>query len=314
MPSSFRIGTAGWILPKTYASDFPAESSHLARYAQRLSGVEINSSFHRPHRRSSYERWASSVPDGFSFAVKLPKEITHTLRLANADAALDAFAGQVGGLGDRLAPLLVQLPPKFAFDAAVVGAFYIAFRARFSGPAICEPRHASWLGGEADALLRAFSVARVAAHPAIGGGEPTAGGWPGLFYLRLHGAPRMYYSDYDDAALAQMAQLLRAARDGGAACWCMFDNTVLGFATANALTLQRLLANREAVPRIIRRASPLPPPSGLPARGRPAATSDNAAPGRGWRSTRQSRPLWPARSKCRARAGRRRRRRPPAPR
>ncbi len=242
MPPRFvRLGTAGWSLPKACAAGFPAEGSHLARYAQRFNAVEINSSFYRPHRRTTYERWAATVPPDFSFAVKLPKDITHTLRLAGAEAALDAFAGQVGGLGDRLGPVLVQLPPSLAFDAAAAGAFFTAFRARFSGLAACEPRHASWLSGAADALLRTFAVARVAAHPAIGGGEPQAGGWPGLFYLRLHGAPRMYYSAYDDEALAQSAQRLTAAGAGDTARWCVFDNTALGFATTNALALQRLL-------------------------------------------------------------------------
>ena len=243
-----RLGTAGWTLPKATAAAFPAGGSHLARYAQRFTAAEINSSFHRPHRRTTYERWAATVPETFAFAVKLPKEITHTLRLAGTEAALDAFAEQIGGLGDRLGALLVQLPPSFAFDADIAGAFFTTFRARFAGPAVCEPRHDSWLGAEADAMLRRFKVARVAAHPAIGmskvegGGEPQAGGWPGLFYMRLHGAPRPYYSAYGDEALADYARRLREAAAAGAATWCILDNTALGYAAANALTLQRLLA------------------------------------------------------------------------
>lgn len=243
-----RIGTAGWALPKASVAEFPADGSHLARYAQRFSGVEINSSFHRPHQRTTYERWAATVPDAFSFSVKVPKEITHTSRLAGSEPALDAFAEQAGGLGRKLGPLLVQLPPSLIFDAEIAGAFFTALRARFPGGAVCEPRHASWLGVEADALLRSFSVARVAAHPAIGmsksetGGEPQAGGWDGLFYMRLHGAPRPYYSDYADATLADFARRLTQAAAKADECWCMFDNTTLGFATANALALQRLTA------------------------------------------------------------------------
>jgi uncharacterized protein YecE (DUF72 family) len=243
-----RVGTAGWALPKASVAEFPPEGSHLARYAKVFTGVEINSSFHRPHRRTTYERWAASVPDAFKFVVKVPKAITHTSRLAGSEPALDAFAEQVGGLGRKLGPLLVQLPPSLIFDAEIAGAFFTALRARFPGAAVCEPRHASWLSDEADGLLRNFLVARVAAHPAIGmsksetGGEPQAGGWDGLFYMRLHGAPRPYYSDYGDDALVDFARRLTQAAATAVECWCMFDNTTLGFATANALALQRLTA------------------------------------------------------------------------
>src|SRR5574341_2571121 len=106
MPGQMRIGCAGWTIPKPHAALFPPSGSHLARYAQRLAAVEINSSFHRPHRRATYERWAAAVPDRFAFAVKAPKEITHRLRLADAGSALEAFLAQAGGLGDKLGPLL----------------------------------------------------------------------------------------------------------------------------------------------------------------------------------------------------------------
>jgi uncharacterized protein YecE (DUF72 family) len=102
MPGQLRIGCAGWTIPKQAATSFPRSGSHLDRYAQRFAAVEINSSFHRPHRRTTYERWAGAVPGGFAFSVKAPKEITHTFRLVGADAAPDAFLGQATGLGSKL--------------------------------------------------------------------------------------------------------------------------------------------------------------------------------------------------------------------
>ena len=79
------VGTAAWAIPKQYQDAFPTEGSHLVRYASRFDGVEINSSFYRPHRLSTYQRWADDVPEHFRFAVKMPKTITHESRLRNVD-------------------------------------------------------------------------------------------------------------------------------------------------------------------------------------------------------------------------------------
>jgi uncharacterized protein YecE (DUF72 family) len=231
-----RIGTAGWTIPRQYADSFPADGSHLQRYAQRFNAVEINSSFYRPHRRATYERWAASVPESFRFAAKIPRQVTHELRLAEPEAALDAFLAQVTGLGDRLGPLLVQLAPSLAFDAQTVARFFTALRSRFVGSIVCEPRHASWFTPRAEEILTEHRVARVAADPAVVPKAAEPGGWTGLRYLRLHGAPRMYYSDYaTDQIAVHAARLKRAAADGHA--WCIFDNTALGAAAGNALAL-----------------------------------------------------------------------------
>jgi uncharacterized protein YecE (DUF72 family) len=111
-----KIGTAGWSIPRQYADRFPTEGTSLERYSAHFPVAEINSSFHRPHRRATWERWRDSVPDGFRFSAKLPKEITHRRKLIDCGGALDAFADQVAGLGEKLAIVLVQLPPKLSFD------------------------------------------------------------------------------------------------------------------------------------------------------------------------------------------------------
>jgi uncharacterized protein YecE (DUF72 family) len=229
------IGTASWNIPSQHAAAFPPDGSHLARYAARLPAVEINSSFYRPHRPATYARWAATVPDGFRFAVKIPKEITHTLRLVGAEAPLSRFLGEAGQLGPKLGPLLLQLPPSLSFDVGTIEAFLALLRGRFDGAVVCEPRHPSWFDGAADALLARHGIPRVAADPPPAPGAARPGGWPGLRYWRLHGAPRMYYSPYEPERLARLAALLRRP---GAETWVIFDNTAEGAAWADALSLK----------------------------------------------------------------------------
>ncbi|MET0294642.1 MAG: DUF72 domain-containing protein [Phenylobacterium sp.] len=235
-----RIATAGWAIPRAVAQAFPAAGSGLERYAARFDAVEINSTFYRPHRPATYERWRQATPPGFRFAVKLPRAITHDARLVGAEAALAAFAAEAAQLQDKLGPLLVQLPPSLAFEPAPHAAFFDALRRAWPGPVACEPRHPSWFEPAPDALLRDHQVARAAADPARHPAAARPGGWPGLAYWRLHGSPRMYYSAYGEAFLSALAEDLCAnpARE----LWCVFDNTTSGAAAANALSLQERLS------------------------------------------------------------------------
>ena len=232
-----RVGTAGWSIPRAVAERFPTDGSALQRYASRLNCVEINSSFYRPHRQNTYARWAASVPDGFRFAVKMPKTISHDKRLVDVADELDRFVDEAAGLGATLGPFLLQLPPSFAFNAAQAAAFFDAVRNRMNTTLVCEPRHPSWFTDEADALLVAHRVARVAADPARVPAAGEYGGWAGLRYRRLHGSPQVYYSAYGDEALAVLARGLIAS---DVETWIIFDNTASGAAAANATDLARL--------------------------------------------------------------------------
>ncbi|MCR0985736.1 DUF72 domain-containing protein [Roseomonas populi] len=239
MTGGVRVGTAGWSIPKQHAEEFDADGSHLERYARRLPAVEINSSFYRPHRPATYERWAASVPGGFRFSAKVPRTITHDRRLQDASEQLQRFLGEVRALGDRLGPLLVQLPPSLCYDEEVVERFLSEFREAFDGGLACEPRHESWFTDQADKHLAHHQVARVAADPAVVPRAAAPGGWPGLIYHRLHGSPEVYSSPYSSEQVGAIAQQIRAARGEGRECWCIFDNTALGWATRNALDLLR---------------------------------------------------------------------------
>jgi uncharacterized protein YecE (DUF72 family) len=211
----------------------------LERYARRLPAAEINSSFYRPHRPATYERWSASVPPGFRFSAKVPREVTHTRRLGDVAEPLERFLGEVKALGAALGPLLVQLPPSLRYDQAVAERFFGGFREKFDGQLACEPRHETWFSDAAEALLVSHRVARVAADPAVVPRAALPGGWQGYLYIRLHGSPKIYYSAYSDATIRAIAQRLRDAPEQLADRWCIFDNTALGEATGQALDLLR---------------------------------------------------------------------------
>jgi uncharacterized protein YecE (DUF72 family) len=229
------VGSAGWNIPRAHKERFPAEGSQLARFAARLNAAEINTSFYRPHAPETYARWAAAVPPGFRFAVKVPKIITHERALTRAREPLTRFLSEAAGLGDRLGPLLIQLPPSHAFDARRVGRFLELLRGRHHGPVVCEPRHATWTTDAAARLLVKFEIARVAADPPRAAGLGVPGGWPGLIYYRWHGSPRPYFSSY---AAEQLSDLAVGLSDTPVDAWCIFDNTGSGSAAANALDLR----------------------------------------------------------------------------
>lgn len=236
----FRIGCAGWGVASGKADLFGGGDSVLERYSTRFTAVEINSSFTRPHQRRTYERWASSVPPGFCFSVKVPRAVTHTARLRDSGSLLRPFLDQVDGLGEKLGGLLVQLPPSLTFDPDVALAFFTELRHLTSVPVLCEPRHPSWFTPEVDAHLAELHVGRVAADPAVVREAALPGGFGGTRYYRWHGSPRTYYSSYSREALQTLARAVHAA-PAGRDPWVIFDNTAVGAALENAFDLQALL-------------------------------------------------------------------------
>jgi len=234
------IGTAGWSVPKPFADLFPAEGSHLERYARVFSGVEINSSFYRDHQAKTYARWAASVPEHFRFSVKLSKVITHECAL-DVDPAL--IAEKLEGfrsLGPKLGVVLIQLPPSLAFSLRECTRFFSRYRVLFDGPTAIEPRHLTWTTAEAKALLEEFRISKVMADPERcpidDFGVLTAGGF---YYLRLHGSPVIYRSEYSEPLLREVAATVDEA-NALLPGWCIFDNTTFGFATRDARRVEEL--------------------------------------------------------------------------
>lgn len=244
------VGTAGWPLPAGLRERFGAGDSLLERYATRLPGVEINSSFYRPHQPATYARWAAGVQAGFRFSVKLPRAITHERRLVDAHAALDDFLAQASHLGDKLGCLLVQLSPSLVLHEDNADQFFTALRERHAGAVVLEPRHRTWFGSAGQALLAHHAIGLVRADPLacqdalwqVDDAAPVGG----VAYYRLHGSPRMYYSAYEDAFVQALARRMAADAEQADAVWCIFDNTAEGAATANALAMQELLTHAPA--------------------------------------------------------------------
>src|SRR4051812_47232701 len=133
MPGRIFVGTAGWSIPRVSIARCPSDGTHLQRYSRRFGGVEINSSFHRPHAPATYAKWASSTPTRFQFAVKVPRTITHDQQLRRGSAPLKQFLEESAGLGRKRGPLLVQLPPSLKFDARVAGRFFELLRGEYPG-------------------------------------------------------------------------------------------------------------------------------------------------------------------------------------
>jgi uncharacterized protein YecE (DUF72 family) len=232
-----RIGTAGWSIPRSATALAPGDGSHLERYGRALSCAEINSSFYRPPMASTWCKWAAAVPCGFRFSVKAPKAITHEAQLRCPPEVLQSFCEAAALLGDRLGPLLFQLPPKLAFDEAIAQKFFIGLRAGYDGSVALEARHSSWFTAPVSQLLVEHRIARVAADPARVPEAAEPAGWRGFTYYRLHGSPRTYYSAYTPEYLDRLANL--AAEEGKTSdVWVIFDNTASGAALNNAFELR----------------------------------------------------------------------------
>jgi uncharacterized protein YecE (DUF72 family) len=239
-----RIGISGWRYAPWrgafYPDDLP-QRAELAYASRKFRTIEINGSFYSLQRPEFYARWSAETPQGFVFSVKGPRYVTHMLRLRNVEAALaNFFASGVANLGDKLGPVLWQLPPTLRFDAQQLDAFLellprdteqataiarrrndkVRGRARLAYGRnrplrhALEVRHPSFVDPAFIALLHKHGIALVVAD--------TAGKWPlaeditaDFVYLRLHGDKELYVSGYTPAALARWAARIRAWATGG---------------------------------------------------------------------------------------------------
>ena len=182
------------------------------------------------------------MPGQFTFSVKAPKALTHSGGLAVHEAVIERFATEIGGLGRKLAVVLVQMPPSLAFNSPDAAAFFARLCAAVGVRVVCEPRHPTWRGPEAEALLTRWSIARVAADPPRFSGGDVPGGSAAASYFRMHGSPQIYHSEYGAERLGALAQELRLAEVRSTDVWCIFDNTASGCAMADALGLQKRLS------------------------------------------------------------------------
>jgi uncharacterized protein YecE (DUF72 family) len=240
------IGTAGWCIPKGLRDYFPEGDNLLWRYSRVFNAVEINSSFYKHHKSSTYERWRDEVPENFRFSVKLSRHLTHELKLQVSEHDFDLALQPLFELKEKLGCLLVQLPPSLMFDLKTAPTFFAGLREKYSGLLVLEPRHPSWISQAALNMLKINQVSLVHADPTpftavtkLREELPT--------YLRLHGSPVMYESSYSEMKLARYMVEMDRIRSTGVSPWCIFDNTKFGHATTDALKLmnQRNIFGKE---------------------------------------------------------------------
>jgi uncharacterized protein YecE (DUF72 family) len=155
------LGTSGWSYADWEGTLYPEalpSASRLAEYVKHFTTVEIDSTFYGTPRGTTVERWRNVAPRGFLFAAKFPQEITHDLNLVGADAETDAFLRTMAELGDRLGPLLLQLPPSFTVEGMGVLEDYMKRLPEGFRYAV-EVRHRSWLGSDLPEMLRECGAA-----------------------------------------------------------------------------------------------------------------------------------------------------------
>ncbi len=211
------IGTSGFAYkewkPDFYPKDLPT-SGMLHYYAERFPAVEINNTFFRMPSPAQLEQWAAEVPPGFVFALKAPQEITHRKRLKEVADPVARLFDAAAVLGDRLGPVLFQLPPNMKKDAARLESFLqlIPNGAR----AAIEFRHVSWLDEEVYGLLRAGGAALcVAEGEGVDAPLIATAGWG---YLRLRRV------GYDEGDLAAWADSIRARTDDWSDAYVFFKH------------------------------------------------------------------------------------------
>jgi uncharacterized protein YecE (DUF72 family) len=154
------VGTSGYSYPKWKGRFYPkdiASQQMLRYYASQFRAVEINSSFYRMPEPATLKGWAADVPEEFKFTLKAPQQITHRLRLKNAEDPVRRFVDVAGALGQRLGPLLFQMPPNMKKDAACLRDSLALLPSQLR--AAFEFRHSSWFDDEVLDLLRDHSVA-----------------------------------------------------------------------------------------------------------------------------------------------------------
>lgn len=258
------IGISGWRYAGWRGDFYPAgllQRRELAYAAGRLTSIEVNGSFYSLQRPSSYRTWREQTPEGFVFAVKGGRFITHYKKLVDVEAALgNFFASGVLALGPKLGPVLWQLPERHQFDPDVLARFFALLPrttreaaavgarhdAKLAGDRVflevederpvrhaLEFRHSSFATDEALAVLREHDVACVLAD--------TAGRWPkveadtaGFRYVRLHGDAELYVSGYSPDALDAWADRCATWAEAGQDVFVYFDNDVKGFAPHDA--------------------------------------------------------------------------------
>jgi uncharacterized protein YecE (DUF72 family) len=238
--SAFHIGTSGWHYDHWRGPFYPedlAKRDFLQYYMERFHTVEINNTFYQLPKEETFIAWRDTVPEGFIFAVKGSRYITHMKKLKDPKDSLATLLGRVKALGEKLGPVLFQLPPKWHINVGRLRDFLAALpkdhRYAF------EFRDPSWYEPEVyEALSKhgaAFCIYELGGH--LSPKEVTAD----FVYIRLHGPGDAYRGQYEQRALAGWAGAVSAWARQGKRVFCYFDNDEAGYAAQDAMRLQQML-------------------------------------------------------------------------
>jgi uncharacterized protein YecE (DUF72 family) len=238
-----RIGTSGWSYRHWREVFYPAglaQRRWLEHYTAEFDTVELNATFYRLPVEQTFNGWQKRSPEGFLFAVKAPRAITHVKKLADCEDQLSRFCSRARLLAARLGPLLVQLPPRSACDIARLAAFlsHVPGNLRLA----FEFRDQSWLCEPVFSLLREHNAAlvRVSAPRFPDAAVSTAD----FQYLRMHGEKRLYSSKYSRETLGRWADWIAEWTSHGQDVHVYFNNDAHGYAIEDARVLRSLVADR----------------------------------------------------------------------
>ncbi|HLL21075.1 MAG TPA: DUF72 domain-containing protein [Kofleriaceae bacterium] len=284
------IGTSGWVYAgwrEHLYADTPTKR-WLEVASRTFDALEINGSFYTQIKPETYARWRTETPEGFTFALKGHRFVTHYKRLRQCDESIERLRAQSEPLGDKLHAVIWQLPSNFGVDLARLDDFLRALRGWPGVRHALELRHKSWFTDEVAAHMRDENVA------VCMGDAPDFPLWrevtSDLVYLRLHGHTRKYASSYSVPNLRAWAADIERWIGEGRDVHVYFDNDAEGHAVRNALTLRTILdGGTLPVPPPVeqyewkRRIAPRPPPAWGPKRKpevKVDAVSEPAAPAR----------------------------------
>jgi uncharacterized protein YecE (DUF72 family) len=234
------VGTSGWQYQHWRDRFYPPglrQGSWLEHYTAHFATVEVNSPFYRLPGRATFAAWRDRTPVDFRMAVKMSRYLTHVRRLRDPAEPVARFLERATGLGDRLGPVLLQLPPDLRADpaglATVLGRFPPEVRV------VVEPRHASWWTEEVRAVLEHHRAALCWADRR---GRPVTPLWrtTDLGYLRMHEGLATPRPRYGQAALWSWLRRLTAAFGPGTPLYVYFNNDPGGAALADAAAFAAL--------------------------------------------------------------------------
>lgn len=239
---TIRIGTSGWSYNHwtdvLYTPGTPA-ARRLLRYAEVFDTVELNASFYRWPKDSTFAGWRAKVPDGFTFSVKAHRGLTHYRRLTSPESWIERFERCWQALGDRQGALLVQLHPDHARDDERLDTFLASVPASIR--VAVELRHVSWN----DPVVYGILQKRRAAYVVMSGANldcvPRA--TTDLVYVRMHGPEpaSMYTGSYSPDDLRWWAERITGWDHERRDVWMYFNNDLGGHAVRNALALREIL-------------------------------------------------------------------------